>query len=170
MKTCRTCNKSKQLNEFYKHPEMLDGYLSQCKECKKLYSAKRLNKLSENIDWLEKERRRGREKYVRLNYKERKPIKANKKKAILTYKLKFPEKQIAKNISQRIPRKNGNQLHHWNYNRDFANDVIELSISDHSLLHRYIIYDKVLHLYRDLSGNLLLTKESHIELLQKIKS
>lgn len=33
MKTCRTCNIEKPINEYYKHKEMSDGYLNICKEC-----------------------------------------------------------------------------------------------------------------------------------------
>ena len=35
MKTCTECNKEKELAEFYKHKEMLDGHLNKCKECVK---------------------------------------------------------------------------------------------------------------------------------------
>ena len=40
MKTCRKCNQTKQLTEFYKHKEMLDGYLNYCIECVKARVAK----------------------------------------------------------------------------------------------------------------------------------
>ena len=35
MKTCTACQQSKALDDFYKHPKMTDGCLSQCKTCVK---------------------------------------------------------------------------------------------------------------------------------------
>ena len=35
VKTCKTCGETKHLSAFYKHPKTSDGYLNQCKECKK---------------------------------------------------------------------------------------------------------------------------------------
>jgi len=33
MKTCRTCNEKKPIEEYYRHKEMLDGRLNICKDC-----------------------------------------------------------------------------------------------------------------------------------------
>ena len=82
---------------------------------------------------------------------------------------KYPEKYLARNKSQRLPCKKGNHLHHWSYNEEHYKDVIELSVSDHALLHRNMIYDQERMMYRNINGILLDTKGSHIELLNKLK-
>jgi len=119
---------------------------------------------------LDKERQRHREKYFRLNYKDKhKQSFENKKISTEKHKNKYPEKYIAKNISQRIKLVNkNNHKHHWNYNIEFAKDIIELNIKDHNKIHRFIKYDKKTFMYKDLNGNLLDTKEKHLELINKV--
>jgi len=149
---------------------MKDGYLGKCKTCTKLDSKITTDKKISTYEGLEKERERHREKYYRLNYRiKHKPTKENKKQITDRYKEKYPEKIKAKSLSGNLkPINKENQLHHWNYNIEYAKDVIELSVKDHSKIHRFIKYDKNTFMYKDLNGCLLDTKEKHIELIQKV--
>lgn len=170
MKICFKCNKEKELTEFYKHPKMGDGHLGKCKECTKLDTKLSIEKLISTPDGLEKERKRNREKYYRLGYKDKhKPSPENKKEIINRFKLKYPEKVICKNKSSHLnPKEKGNHLHHWNYNLEFAKDVIELTPKNHAKIHRFIKYCKKTFMYKDLNGNLLDSKEKHLELINKV--
>lgn len=159
MKKCK-CGST----EFYSEKS------KECKQCiknrvKEIYLKKR-----EDPDWVESEKVRAREKYHRLNYKEKhKPTQEAKREAIRKYKEQYPEKYKAKIASQRLPCKQGHELHHWSYNEQHWKDVLEMSIEDHSLLHRYLSYDQNLRLYRRRVDNTLLeSKEEHVQELLAI--
>ena len=50
-KTCNRCGAEKALHDFYKHKQMPDGFLNQCKDCKKdqvrRYRSKNIEKIRE---------------------------------------------------------------------------------------------------------------------------
>lgn len=163
MKQCKECKVIKEKNDFY-------GLQGECKECTKKRVRLREQEKRKNPEWIIKEQERHREKYHRLNYKEKHKPSTKKKKEIMDkYKNKYPEKLKAKNISQHLTCKiKGNHLHHWNYNIEFAKDVIELTPKDHAKIHRFIKYDSKNFIYVDINGNPLDTKEKHILFINKI--
>ena len=100
-KYCFKCNKKKSIDDFYKHKTMADGHINKCKDCAKNDRKKRENKLSDDLDWVIKERNRGREKYHRLAYKSLyKPSSEKKKEIHRRYCQKFPEKYLASKYTE----------------------------------------------------------------------
>jgi hypothetical protein len=169
-KRCFKCDKIKLLNEFYKHPQTKDGYLGKCKSCTKVDVRTRETILLKNTEWHEEEKKRHRDKYYRLGYKEKhKPSTENKKRIINKHKKRYPEKVLAKSRTQKTPRTNGCNFHHWSYNPEHYKDIIELSVKDHMKAHRFMIYDQSHMMYRvGKTGVLLDTKIKHYEFITNL--
>lgn len=55
-KICSSCNKIKDISEFYTNPSNVDGYSNICKECQKAYSAKWSNENRERKNQTARER------------------------------------------------------------------------------------------------------------------
>lgn len=169
-KICSKCDEKKSLKEFFKHPEMANGFLNKCKKCIKDEKHKYYLEKSKDPAWIENERKRCRDKYYRLGYKNKYHPKKNKINQE-RYRNKYPEKIKARYsaVVKKIQCPVRHHRHHWSYNKIHWGDVIILTIKEHRLLHRHMIYDQTKLMYRNAQGILLETKESHLKLLNKIK-
>ncbi len=162
VKQCFKCGEIKELNDFYKHTEMADGYLNKCKICAKKDVNERYLIKSNDLEFVEKERKRGRLKYHRL-YEG--TGKASNQRDI-NYKILYPEKAKAKNSCTSIKSQNGLEKHHWSYNEEHYKDVIFLPKKEHMKAHRFIIYDRERFMYRRYDTNELLdTKTRHFDFI-----
>lgn len=171
-KKCFKCNNTQPMSEFYKHKGMVDGHINKCKTCTKNEIETREKNLRKDPEWVEQERVRQREKYYRLGYKNLyKPTTSKKKETMRRYRQKFPEKYLAAKYTEIfVDKKKGFNLHHWSYNQSDWLDTIELTIKDHNLVHRYLVYDQSKMMFRTLNGDLLNTKEKHLEYINQCKN
>lgn len=154
-KVCFKCNTEKPITEFYKHPQMTLGVVNKCKVCNKKDVKKDYYRKSENEDWVLKERERSKEKYHRLNYKE-KIIKPNHLKS-----------GIYKSLHKKLKLPRGFEVHHWNYNKEFIEDIFVLQTKQHRQAHTNLILNKELLIFSDKDGNLLDTRDKHFDYLIK---
>lgn len=165
-KICKNCNVHKPLHMYYRHVRMKDGHLNKCIECTKKDTKEQTDILKQDPEWVERERKRHRDKYYRLSYKDlHKPSAERKKEIMKAYTDRYPEKMMAASAvgSVKIKEK-GNERHHWSYNQEHWKDILELSRADHNKAHRFMIYDQERKMYRKTSDNELLdTKEKHLE-------
>jgi hypothetical protein len=137
---------------------MHDGHLNKCKSCTKTDVKQTYIKNSSVDGFYDKERERSREKYKRLNYKDKDWDES---------KL-WKKSSLYKNLSRKLKPKDGFELHHWNYNDGFLEDVFFIDIKSHKLAHKHLVIDIKLKLFRDMESNLLDTKQKHYEYLKSI--
>jgi hypothetical protein len=157
MKKCICCSIEKELLEFYVHPKMRDGHLNKCKECCKKQADLREKKLRKDPEWCENERIRSKEKYYRLNYRETQ---------FYQNKLKVYKNSKYKGLSKKLKLSSNENVHHWNYH--LIEDVIILDRMFHRFVHRYLTLDKELLIFTSKEGDLLDSKEKHLEYIKKL--
>jgi len=168
-KKCKQCEEIKPLSEYYKHPETSDGHLNKCKECKKELAKQRWHEKKKDPEWRMKERNRHREKYYRLDYKEKhKQSPEDRYKSTKRYRENNKEKYKAVCAAQYIETPKGYEKHHWSYKKEHRRDVIFLKNKDHNKLHRFMEYSRDNYQYRNPDGEIMDTKEKHIELIEEL--
>lgn len=163
-KKCFKCGQIKSINEYYVHKQMGDGYLNKCKICTKNDVKAHYSKKSDDVYFIEQERKRGRDKYHRLySHKPQRKVLYSKKKE---YLLKFPEKYKAKIILGNKNKLYGFDRHHWSYNEEHYCDIIHLTPKNHSKVHRFLVYDNEHLLFRRYDMMTLLdTKDKHLNFI-----
>ena len=155
-KICFKCGLLKPLNDFYQHDKMKDGHLNKCKDCTKNDVHIRDTLLREDFKYCEKERLRSKEKYHRLNYKE---------KQFLQHKSKPYINSVTKNIHRKLKLQQNQNAHHWNYN--FLDDVIVVDRKIHKKLHTMILLHSDLYFTNKKTGNIM-NKKDHIDMINEI--
>lgn len=160
-KVCFKCNKEKPLSDYYKHKQMADGHLNKCITCTRSDVKKRADEIYKDPEMLEKERKRSREKYHRLNYKE-KQNKWNKDKP-------WKKSAVYKNLNRDFNIPKGLEIHHWNYNDDYLKNFFVMDRREHRKLHSKIEFNLKTRIYTSkLNGEVLDTREKHLNLINKL--
>lgn len=163
-KKCFKCGQTKLLTDFYKHAQMKDGHLNKCKDCTKKCVSEKYCENIQNSEFVEKERKRGRDKFHRLYSG---VVVKHDYAVTIRYRKKYPEKEKAKMASANLKNQfEGAEAHHWSYNEVHYKDVIWLNKKDHMKGHRFIVYDQERKMYRRCDTNELLdTKQKHTEFI-----
>lgn len=157
MKMCFKCKNFKEKEDFYKHPGMSDGHLNKCKKCTIKYSSENEKKLRSTPEGIEKDRKRHRDKYKRLNYLEKqKEWNLNKP---------WTTSSVYKGLSKKFKTKKGTELHHWCYKEEFLEDIIILSREEHKKAHTFLKLDLENKIFLTETGVFLDSKEKHIQYL-----
>jgi hypothetical protein len=158
-KKCIICNIEKVVSDYYVHRKMAGGHLNKCKQCCKYQAVERHKRLSKNESFVENERIRNREKYKRLNYYEKSKKSIEDKPWAKTH--------IYKGLHKKLKCEKGYELHHWNYNDAYLEDVLVMNISDHRRIHKKLTLDKEKRIFI-YKGEYLDTIEKHKKAISEI--
>ena len=162
-KVCINCGSEKEINDFYKHNKMSDGYLNKCKTCCKDQAIKRTRILSKDNEWVLKQRKRSVDKYHRLNYKD----KQKKNELVYPWKKENKYKGLRKWYESRYGLLDPLiELHHWSYKDENLRDVILLNRSTHKRLHSKLEICLIEKCFKIKGGPMLDTKEKHEEFIR----
>ena len=135
-KNCFKCRQIKDLNEFYKHKGMKDGYLGKCKECTKKDVLAHRKKNIKRIRKYDRQRailphRKALKKRIQKKYREEKPmaVSAQRKaeRAVKNGGLKKPNSCELCEVEGRI------HGHHSDYSEPLK--VIWVCVPCHSQIH-----------------------------------
>jgi len=139
-KICKDCKSTYPISDFPKTKNTKSGHINVCYRCER----------------------------IRYNIRASRKSKELKNKISATYKSKYPEKRKAVNALKRVVKKVGHNLHHWSYNREHFKDCIELTVHNHNIIHKHLLYDENSKMYRRIDTmDLLNTKELHIEYINQ---
>ena len=161
-KVCFKCGENRIHLKFYPHPKTSDGLLGKCKSCTKKDTKTQTEKNISTTEGLEKERARHRDKYHRLGYKEQQKEwdRGKEWKNLNVYK--GLRKKYYPDLSKDF------ELHHWNYNDEYLEDIFVLNIKDHRRLHNYLNIDIEKRIFYLDDGNYLDTKEKHKNFIESL--
>ena len=159
-KICFKCGRELPLSEFYRHPQMADGHLNKCKDCTKKDVKQDYDRKAKDESWLAKERARGREKYHRLNYKEKESQNKTRRD--------FHTANDRRALKIRGYNVEGKEIHHWNYNK--PRSVILLSPKAHHRIHKHIIASREDYYCYTLDGICLDEEEKTLKYYKEVLS
>lgn len=139
-KKCIKCKLHKPLDQFYKHSEMKDGFLSKCKDCSKKDVRENYKKNREHYADYERKRSQNPERKKRLLEYQRKMRKDSPLKSKARYALSnaIRDGKIKKEPCAICGDENS-EAHHVDYNKFL--DVIWLCRKHHLIQHKKESYE-----------------------------
>ncbi len=162
-KICIRCGDELPLVEFYKHKQMADGHLNKCKKCARSDSAKRESRIRSTPEGVESERKRHKEKYHRLKYKDRQKEWDSDK----PWKSTSEYRNLNRDIRRKGVDMKGKSAHHWCYNNDKLRSIFIISLNAHKKVHKHLVFIPDARIF-SFNGIPLTSKERHFGALLDI--